>query len=150
MSATPPLHLDTDRLLPADPSLRAVARRLYAAVSELPIISPHGHVPARWLADDIPFDDPTSLLITPDHYVNRLLHAHGVPLSELGVGQGALNEQQSRRALRTLGGDRGRDLRPDRRRARLAGLPASCAVPAVRDRPDRHHRRSVRRPGRAS
>src|SRR4249919_2363857 len=102
MSATPPLHLDTDRLLPADPSLRAVARRLYAAVSELPIISPHGHVPARWLADDIPFDDPTSLLITPDHYVNRLLHAHGVPLSELGVGQGPLSAEQSRAAFRIL------------------------------------------------
>ncbi len=79
-----------------------MARRLYAAVSELPIISPHGPVPARWLADDNPFDDPTTLLITPDHYVNRLLHAHGVSLSELGVGQGALTEQQSRRAFRTL------------------------------------------------
>ena len=43
-------------------------------------------MPAQWLADDIPFGDPTSLLITPDHYVNRLLHAHGVELSALGVG----------------------------------------------------------------
>ena len=38
-----------------------------------------------------PFADPTSLLITPDHYVNRLLHAHGVQLADLGVGQGALD-----------------------------------------------------------
>ena len=68
------------------PTTRGIARRLYAAVRDLPIISPHGHVPAQWLADDIPFGDPTSLLITPDHYVNRLLHAHGVPLAELGVG----------------------------------------------------------------
>ena len=35
-------------------------------------------MPAEWLAHDVPFRDPTSLLITPDHYVNRLLHAHGV------------------------------------------------------------------------
>ncbi len=102
MPATVPLTLDPDRLLPADPAVRAIARRLYAAVAESPIISPHGHVPAAWLADDIAFRDPTSLLLTPDHYVNRLLHAHGVELSELGVGQGDLSEPQSRHAFRTL------------------------------------------------
>ncbi|HEY5847662.1 MAG TPA: glucuronate isomerase [Microlunatus sp.] len=102
MSPTPSLQLAADRLLPADPSVRAVARRLYEAVADLPIISPHGHVPASWLADDTPFGDPTSLLITPDHYVNRLLHGHGVALSELGVAQGELTEQQSRQAFRTL------------------------------------------------
>ena len=31
---------------------RAIARRLYAAVADLPIISPHGHVPPQWLAED--------------------------------------------------------------------------------------------------
>ena len=36
-----------DRLLPADPGVRAVARRLYDAVRDLPIISPHGHVDPR-------------------------------------------------------------------------------------------------------
>lgn len=102
MPTTPPLSLDPDRLLPADPSVRAIARRLYRAVADLPIISPHGHVPAQWLAEDTRFGDPTSLLITPDHYVNRLLHGHGVALSQLGVARGELSEEDSRQAFRTL------------------------------------------------
>lgn len=92
--------LHPDRLLPTDPATRAVARRLYAATAELPIVSPHGHVPAQWLADDTPFDDPTSLLISPDHYVCRLLHAQGVPLADLGVGGTPLDADGARRAWR--------------------------------------------------
>ena len=42
------LDLHPDRLLPPDPGVRAVARDLYDTVAELPIISPHGHVPAQW------------------------------------------------------------------------------------------------------
>ena len=42
------------------------------------------------------------MLITPDHYVNRLMHAYGVELSALGVAQGTMTEQQSRDAFRTL------------------------------------------------
>ncbi|MBA3527980.1 MAG: glucuronate isomerase [Propionibacteriaceae bacterium] len=102
MPASPLLDLHPDRLFPSEPGVRAVARRLYETVADLPIISPHGHVPADWLAHDIAFTDPTSLLITPDHYVNRMLHAHGVELSVLGVGQGTLTEQQSRQAFRTV------------------------------------------------
>ncbi|WP_380173735.1 glucuronate isomerase [Kineococcus sp. DHX-1] len=96
------LTLDPDRLLPPDPTRRAVARRLHAAVADLPIISPHGHVPAGWLAHDTPFTDPTSLLLTPDHYATRLLHSHGVDLAHLGVGQGPLSAEASRAAFRTL------------------------------------------------
>jgi glucuronate isomerase len=96
------LSQDPDRLFPADRGVRGLARNLYEQVAGLPIISPHGHVPAQWLADDVRFADPTTLLITPDHYVNRLLHAHGVRLSELGVGQGELDESSSRRAFRLL------------------------------------------------
>lgn len=95
-------HLDPDRLLPADPGTRAIARRLYAATAQLPIISPHGHVPPQWLAGDLPFADPTSLLISPDHYVFRLLHAQGLTLDDLGVGGTVLDEQGSRRAWRLL------------------------------------------------
>ena len=102
MSPTSELGLHPDRLLPSEPGLRTTARQLYQSVKDLPIISPHGHVPAQWLAKDIPFTDPTSLLITPDHYVNRMLHAHGVELSELGVAQPTLSESQSRDAFRTL------------------------------------------------
>ena len=100
-----PLRLDPDRLLPTDAAVRPLARSLYEGVCDLPIISPHGHVPAQWLAEDTPFTDPTSLLITPDHYVNRLLHAHGVELSELGVGRGPLDERDARAAFRVLCGN---------------------------------------------
>src|SRR5881227_2853681 len=96
------LTLDPDRLLPADPGERAIARRLYETVRDLPLISPHGHVDPRVLLDDEPFPDPATLFITPDHYVTRLLHADGVPLEALGVGQGALSEQTSREVWRQL------------------------------------------------
>ena len=64
-STDAPLEVHPDRLLPADPGVRAIARRLYAAVEELPIISPHGHVDPRVLLDDEPFRDPAGLLVTP-------------------------------------------------------------------------------------
>ncbi|GAA2869138.1 glucuronate isomerase [Streptosporangium fragile] len=82
--------------------MRAIARRLYGAVRELPILSPHGHVDPRLLLEDAPFADPASLLISPDHYVTRLLHAGGVQLGESGVGQGPLPEPQARQVWRRL------------------------------------------------
>jgi glucuronate isomerase len=97
-----PLVLHPDRLLPSDPAVRPVARRLYAAVRDLPILSPHGHVDPRVLLDDAPFTDPASLLIQPDHYVTRLLHAGGVSLEALGVGAGPLPEDRARAAWRLL------------------------------------------------
>ncbi|WP_306204682.1 glucuronate isomerase [Actinoplanes sp. RD1] len=90
-----------DRLLPPDPAVRDIARRLYTAVRDLPIISPHGHVDPRLLLDDLPFTDPAALFIQPDHYVTRLLHAGGVSLSALGVGS-SLSPARSREAWRTL------------------------------------------------
>jgi len=97
-----PLSLHPDRLLPVDPSVRDIARRLYKTVQDLPIISPHGHVDPRILLDDVPFRDPAQLFVTPDHYVTRLLHASGVPLDALGVGQGPLSETAAREAWRLL------------------------------------------------
>ena len=91
-----------DRLLPADPAVRDIARGLYELEKDQPIVSPHGHVDPRLLLDDEPFRDPTSLFITPDHYVNRLMHARGVDLADLGVGQGPLDEKASRRAWHLL------------------------------------------------
>ena len=102
LAATRHLALDPDRLLPVEPRTREIARRLYGAVAQLPIVSPHGHVPPRWLADDVPFSDPTSLLVAPDHYVFRLLHAQGVSLADLGVGGHPLTADESRRAWRLL------------------------------------------------
>ncbi|MGH8180000.1 MAG: glucuronate isomerase, partial [Steroidobacteraceae bacterium] len=86
--------LHPDRLFPTDPGTRAVARRLYNTVCALPIISPHGHTDPRWFADNAPFSDPVSLLLTPDHYITRMLYSQGLSLEELGVppaaaGQGA-------------------------------------------------------------
>lgn len=91
-----------DRLLPADPAVREIARTLYELEKDQPIVSPHGHVDPRMLLDDIPFSDPASLFITPDHYVNRLMHARGVDLADLGVGQGPLDEKASRKAWHLL------------------------------------------------
>src|SRR3954468_3414185 len=96
------LTLHPDRLLPVDPGERAIARRLYEAVRETPIISPHGHVNPRLLLDDAPFPDPATLFVTPDHYVTRLLHADGVGLDQLGVGQGPLDEDGARAVWRRL------------------------------------------------
>ncbi|GAA1190602.1 glucuronate isomerase [Prauserella alba] len=83
-----PLAPHPDRLLPPEPSQRAIARRLYESVRDLPVISPHGHVEARLLAENEAFTDPASLLVTPDHYVTRLLHAHGVAMNEVGLHDG--------------------------------------------------------------
>ena len=81
------IALHPDRLLPSDPTQRSIARRLYEEVRSAAIYSPHGHVDARMLLENEPFPDPAALLITPDHYVLRLLHAVGVPLDELGKGR---------------------------------------------------------------
>lgn len=74
-----------DRLFPPDPTERAIARALFAGVAGLPVVSVHGHVDAALLVDDRPFADPSALLVTPDHYVVRVLHSQGVPLEAMGV-----------------------------------------------------------------
>ena len=79
------LLLDPDRLLPADPATRDIARDLYEAVAGMPILSPHGHVDPRLLHDDVPFADPAELFIRHDHYVTRLMHAAGIDLTALGI-----------------------------------------------------------------
>lgn len=94
------LSVHPDRLLPADARLRDIARELYQVVADLPIISPHGHVPPQWFADNINFANPTALLLTPDHYINRLLHANGVQLEDMGVGQTEFTDEQARGAFR--------------------------------------------------
>ena len=96
------LALHPDRLLPAEPGVREVARELYRAVRDLPVISPHGHVDPRLLLEDEPFPDPATLLVTPDHYVTRLLHASGVPLDALGVAQPPPTQAQSRAIWRRM------------------------------------------------
>src|SRR5271169_4409929 len=79
------LALHPDRGFDPDPALRRAARELYAETCGLPIVSPHGHVDPRLLAENAPFPDPVSLLVTPDHYVTRMLHSQGVAMESLGV-----------------------------------------------------------------
>ena len=77
--------LHPDRLFPAEPEIRRLARSLYEAVADLPIVSPHGHTDPAWFADNAPFGNPAQLLIRPDHYVYRMLYSQGVTLPELGI-----------------------------------------------------------------
>jgi glucuronate isomerase len=79
------LALHEDRLFPADPAVRALARQLYAGVRDLPIISPHGHTDPAWFAYDQAFGNATELLLAPDHYLFRMLYSQGVRLADLGV-----------------------------------------------------------------
>jgi glucuronate isomerase len=79
-------RLSADRFFDPDPATRRIARELYASVAGLPIVSPHGHVDPRLLADpDATFGTPTELLIIPDHYVFRMLYSQGVAMEALGV-----------------------------------------------------------------
>ena len=84
-AAAKPFALHPDRLFPADPVTRDIARRLYATVADLPIVSPHGHTDAAWFAEDRPFPDPARLFIVPDHYVHRMLYSQGVAPEAVGV-----------------------------------------------------------------
>jgi glucuronate isomerase len=79
-------YLPEDRYFDPDPSQRKVAINLYKSVAHLPIISPHGHVDPRLLADEkASFGSAADLFIIPDHYVFRMLYSQGIPLEHLGV-----------------------------------------------------------------
>jgi glucuronate isomerase len=82
---TRPLTLSPDRLFPAEPRTRDLARVLYAEVQNLPIISPHGHTDPSWFAVNANWTNPAELLLAPDHYLYRMLFSQGVRLEDLGV-----------------------------------------------------------------
>jgi len=90
-----PLKLHADRLFPSDTETRSIARRLYAEVAALPIVSPHGHTDPEWWATDAPFGNASELLLHPDHYVFRMLYSQGVPLESLGVGNPDADPRES-------------------------------------------------------
>jgi glucuronate isomerase len=81
-----------DRLFPADPGTRTIAKALYAHVRALPIVSPHGHTQAAWFAKNEPFPDPAKLFVQPDHYVFRMLYSQGVSLEGLEIGEPELKD----------------------------------------------------------
>ena len=93
------LVLHADRCFDPDPAVRRVARELHAETRDLPIVSPHGHVDPRLLAENAPFADAASLLVAPDHYVTRMLRSQGVAIESLGVPRrdGSLVEADPRK-----------------------------------------------------
>ena len=90
-----PLQLSPDRLFPSDPGQRDIARRLYAEVASLPIISPHGHTDPSWFADNAPFGNAAELLLHPDHYLFRMLYSQGISLDALGIGNRDADPRES-------------------------------------------------------
>ncbi|MCP3729801.1 glucuronate isomerase [Sphingomonas sp. MG17] len=80
-----PLTLDPNRLFPADPTTRGIARELYDTIAQLPIVSPHGHTDPEWFATDSPWANATELFLAPDHYVFRMLYSQGIDLDALRV-----------------------------------------------------------------
>src|SRR5271170_7688325 len=89
-----------DRLFPAEPGPRKIARALYGHVRLLPIVSPHGHTHAAWFARNEPFPDPAKLFVQPDHYIARMLYSQGVSLEDLEIGRPVLND--ARKVWRTF------------------------------------------------
>jgi glucuronate isomerase len=98
------LVLDADRFFDPNPAIRRIARELYGETRELPIVSPHGHVDPRILAEDGPFPEPTALIILPDHYILRMLYSRGIPMEQLGIvpRDGAPVEHDPRKIWQTL------------------------------------------------
>ncbi|HJP58569.1 MAG TPA: glucuronate isomerase [Gemmatimonadaceae bacterium] len=78
-------EFNEDRYFDPEPTTRNYAREIYEGTRALPIVSPHGHVDAQILASNDPFPEPASLIVTPDHYILRMLYSRGVPLESLGV-----------------------------------------------------------------
>jgi len=85
MTAAPTFSLHPDRFFDAEPSVRRAARTLYEEMRGLPLICPHGHVDPSLLSEDRAFPEPAALLITPDHYLFRMLYSQGVSMESLGV-----------------------------------------------------------------
>ncbi len=81
-----PLNLHADRLFPVETKAREICRDLYESVASLPILSPHGHTDPKWFSLNKPFENPTDLLLTPDHYLVRMLFSQGVTMEQLGFG----------------------------------------------------------------
>ncbi len=89
-----------DRLFPAEPSTRKIAKTLYEHVRSLPLVSPHGHTNAAWLARNEPFADPAKLLVQPDHYIFRMLYSQGISLDDFEIGEPEL--KNPRKVWRTF------------------------------------------------
>ena len=81
----PAFSLHADRFFDPDPAIRRAAREVYEGTRDLPLVCPHGHVDPSLLSEDRAFPEPAALLITPDHYLFRMLFSQGVSMESLGV-----------------------------------------------------------------
>ena len=96
-----------NRYLSADPQVGSphpthltTAQTLYNQIADLPLICPHGHVdPLIFVDSNYRFPSPTELLVTPDHYILRMLYSQGVSLQSLGIAtrDGESVEQNQRK-----------------------------------------------------
>ena len=81
------MHLHPDRLFPAEAAALAIARRLFAEVEKLPVISPHGHTDPSWFARNENFTDAADLFVVPDHYLLRMFHSQGLSYDDFGIAR---------------------------------------------------------------
>jgi glucuronate isomerase len=105
MKPQPRLLLNDDRFFDPAPAIRTIARKLYASVKNLPIISPHGHVDPALFVENEPFPNPTELFLVPDHYIFRMLYSQGIPLESLGIPalDGSRGETDARKIWKLFG-----------------------------------------------
>ena len=67
---------------------------LYRGVSQLRLVSPHGHIDAGLLADPkARLEPPGRLFVTADHYVVRMLYSQGIPLESVGLGGAEVDDR---------------------------------------------------------
>jgi glucuronate isomerase len=79
-----------------DPRILQVVRELYQSVTDLPILSPHSHVPpSLFSSPNAGFGTPTDLFVIPDHYVTRMFCSQGIVLDELGIKEVGIDLSQS-------------------------------------------------------
>jgi glucuronate isomerase len=106
MPQRPQIVMSEDRYFDPDPRQKAIATQLYAAVKDLPLVCPHGHIDPRMFADpDYGFGSPAEMLVIPDHYVFRMLYSQGIPMEQLGKARrdGGLVERDPRKIWQLFG-----------------------------------------------
>jgi glucuronate isomerase len=75
----------SDRYLSDDVRALHLSRDLYEVMKAKPILSPHGHIDPKLILENKPFANPVELLITPDHYITRMLYSQGISYESLGI-----------------------------------------------------------------
>jgi glucuronate isomerase len=75
----------SDRYLTDDVNALPLARELYEVMKQYPILSPHGHIDPKVILENKAFANPVELLVTPDHYITRMLYSQGVSYESLGI-----------------------------------------------------------------